>query len=432
MLNCIRNKFGSSDKWYALMDNAFSSIFRLVFAVVIARIAGPEVFADHILLFTAFIILQSLSFSYFTVPVVHSAGSGISCIRQLYAWSGRRLQRLQIVLLFILILAFFWMNRMGVSSVVFIGFAASSLLALSVQHQRSCKQTCFKSRLVLRANAYGLVLHCVVFLVGWYYMNAPLGGYWWGFFLSQLIGYLMLRAKNTTGAELEQKELNSDVLSDFKRNGLHMTMGSLATTFSSRSQPFVLSIVTNAMAVSHFGIAMTLSGPLRILSIALQNVLRPRFALFRNGENYEAFKILYLKVILVFITLGGISVMAAFFMETMLVGYLFKMDESYPNGLLPLAIFLATIDAVTSCQMLAIQTGYRNGASKTTRLRWIAAIVNLFIVFPLCYYFGAIGGLVSIVVSEFVYLLIAQRIVNRIDFWYMKIHLFPKISFAAG
>ena len=415
MKQYLRRLSGNTDKWYSLSDNALSSVFRIVSSMAVLKLAGEEIFAEYVILFTTYVIIQSLSNSYFIMPLAHSAGLGKSHISEMYRWTEKRLRKLQVFIALLIGVSFFVTSPLNIDHHVFTGFGGSILFSLSAQNRRSRNQTHFKSKIILISNIYGLALHSFIFLVGWHYYNAPLAGYWWGCFASQICCYYILNFLQSSETKGERVALSHEIISRVTKDGLHMTMGSLANMFSSRSQPFVLSLLSGSLAVSYFGVVMTFSGPLRILSVALQNTLRPRFALFVNDKDPDRFRKLYFKSQSMIIALGIVALLVSFCIESTLVTFLLGTNNSFPAGLLSLAIFLATLDAVTSCQMVAIQTACQKGPSKTTQMRWIAAGVNLLIIFPLSYYYGATGAIISALVSECFYFCLAQSVINKND-----------------
>lgn len=187
-----------------------------------------------------------------------------------------------------------------------------------------------------------------------------------------------------------------------------MLRGSLANSACSRLQPYLLGAIANAEMLAFYGVLWTLIGPVRQLSMALTNLLRPRLALFHNQQRPVEFARMYRSALSVLSAAGILASAAALWLGHPSVTFLFGPELAPASQWLSLALIYAALDAITTCQMVAVQIKREDGAALTARLRIHSAIISLVLVIPATVFCGLSGTIGSLLIAEIYYAIACQ------------------------
>ncbi len=139
-------------------------------------------------------------------------------------------------------------------------------------------------------------------------------------------------------------------------HGRSILIGSLSNSACSKVAPFVLENIGGLIAVASFGATWTLLGPLRMISGAINGILRPRLALYINSGNIEGFNGLLQLALISIVIVGSFGTLATAFIGPFLIEVLFDPSLRNAGFLLPLGMAYSTLDVVTTTQMIALQT----------------------------------------------------------------------------
>ena len=219
---------------------------------------------------------------------------------------------------------------------------------------------------------------------------------------------LPLWSRRDTGAALVPR----DVMRRFDRMGLPMAVGSAANTACSRVQPFVLQAAAGAATVSAFGVAATTIGPIRMLSMALSSVVRPRLALLQERAT-EAWS-LATKVCLLIAAAGACGILLALMVGASVIAWAFGAEYAHVGQLLPLACIFATLEATAAILVVAIQVMHADGAAIATRMRVGVSGLSILLVWPACSYGAASGAFTTLCLTELLFLLLAATAMQRL------------------
>jgi len=403
------------DKFFSIGDSALLSLSRLFVTIALARLLDTDSFAQCLLLLAAAVILLSVAQSWFTTPLIHLAGKGMRVRTSMNRWAMQRIHRLMLLVVAVGATGYVLYFHRYVEGATYGAFLLSLLAGLQVQHERACRQAEFESAKVFYGDFLGLCSHAGVFLIGWLVFGSIQLSFWLGMTLNSWIAVWVMRGSYSTVPlkAMCQTEEISALQKGYRHMGNMMVLGSLATTISSRLHPFLLASVSSSLSVAQLGVVMTLVGPIRMVSVALNVLLRPRLSRLHETGETGGFKRLVGASIVALLLGGLLGVVIALLFERVLIETLFGTKWDAALGLLPFAVVYATLDAVTTCLMVALQTGYRGGTRHTTIARGIAAGVTISSVVPLCSNFGAFGALLSLLLAETVYLIYSLWVIAR-------------------
>jgi len=395
----------ASDKLSSLANTAILSIFRLVAGVAIARMAGVESFAAYVLLVTAQITIASLVATCCDTPML-SIASGLNRKQRdslIQATKRRsRYYRLSILgagLLFYPIIRVYYSD-----TAVYFGFLLSTVAVVSAQFQRARLQALFKMNLAIVADTIAVLLIALSTYLAWRLYNDASLGFWCG----SLVGFSISAHVMSRKAPIKEPVApNPELAARTARNGRAMLSGTLANALCSRLHPYLIQLSTSAAAVASYGAAWTFLGPIRMAIVALTNILRPRLASFHGKGQVNEFSSLLLRARILITALG--SVLLCFFLafgsESVIL--LFGNELQVPTGILCLAALYATLDALTTTQMIQLQIEKRNGSKLASKYRITAALISILLALPLLYFMGLAGAFASLLVSEACYALLA-------------------------
>lgn len=393
----------NTDKFYGLADSALLSGYRFACGLAIARVGGAEIFASFILLTTTGIIFQILPSTAYLIPLLNKGtGANPAVYGALCNWAQRGVERAALVFLPLGVLCAYFFTSGQVSITTSVGFALAASFQLLQSAARTRLQIEFKLSSAFGIDLTGILVHCLVSGALWLQSGSILTAYWFGSFAAAAFGTVRMRfnAKNLNkGAPIEQ----APILDQAKADGRSMLKGSIANSACSKIQPYLLGIFSNPETLAFYGVIWTLIGPIRLLIIAVSNLMRPRLALYVNQSRMNDFaRTLRLSYALILvITLLATPLSLAF--GSSLTLFLFGPELAAAGKWLFLAFVYAGLDAFTSCQMIAAQTRLVHGAQLTTRLRIQSALiaVPLFIFGTL--QFGLVGSIGSLIIAELYY-----------------------------
>jgi O-antigen/teichoic acid export membrane protein len=140
-----------------------------------------------------------------------------------------------------------------------------------------------------------------------------------------------------------------------------------------------------------------------MLSMALSNLLRPRLSLAKGSNDSAAFQRMYKRALSIVLLCGLLATGAVTLIGSLVVELLFGTELAGAGSLLPFAMIYATIDALTTCQMVARQIDDTNGAAHTARFRIYAAILSLTLLVPMTHYLGLQGSIGALIIAEIFY-----------------------------
>jgi len=403
---------GKRDKFYALADSAGRSMFRLLSAILVARLCGPAMYAVYVLCITIETVATAIPNAVNLSPML-SIGPGLKddC-REGFLWRvSRRHVRWSLWLALFGALAAPLLVEEHISAWTWVAFAAALFASGAVNAARSRQQARFHSRSVFWADFGGLALPLLVALM---LHDASPDVLLTGYFAAMALGFGV--ATLAMNRQLPSStEVPDDVMRRFHRMGPPMATGSVANSVCSRVQPFVLQAAAGAGAVGVFGAAATTIGPMRLLAMALSSVVRPRLALFAGHEDQRGAWRMLNKVCVLLAACGVAGVAGAWLLGEWLVGLVFGPEFAAVGELLPLAFVFASLEATAAIMVVALQTLRENGAATATRLRIAVSVLALVIVWPACSYAWAAGAFTALCATELLFLLLAYAAIRRPD-----------------
>ena len=155
--------------------------------------------------------------------------------------------------------------------------------------------------------------------------------------------------------------------------------------------------------VGLFGGAATLIGPIRLASMSMGNLLRPRLAVHAGRADRQEVRRM-VATTLVVLSAGGILLTFVFAIFGEQIGRLVFGDTLAGLGaILPLASAFATVESIGACMVIVVQTTRFNGAAEATAARTITAVVALTVMWHACSAYGAIGAFVVALIAEMVF-----------------------------
>jgi O-antigen/teichoic acid export membrane protein len=409
-----RGFFKNRDKFFTLADSGVVSIGRLLVSIALARLATTQGFADYILLLSVNVILLSLPATTIITPMVNLATGRRSGDRAaVFRWSHKRLRTVYSLFPILALVGLPIVLYADMSIWVYAGFAFATTAGLELQFQRACLQAVFRTQWALIADCIYLFVTILGIAVAFSTGSSPVGGFWWGSAIGGALGASAMWFARMRNSNPENSPRNDHpekaIMERARQDGRDMLTGSIANSACSRLQPFVLSLVAGASAVASFGAAWTLVGPLRMLSAALNGMLRPRLAIHLANNDPKAFNRLQYAVYAALGAAGLAGVGIMIVIGPAIAAFLFGESLRAVGYVLPVALAYGTLDAITTSQMIVMQVKLGRGARTASRLRIQAAVVSLVLIVPACMYFGAWGAFLALIVAEGIYALQASR-----------------------
>ncbi len=404
--------FQNTDKFYGLADSALISAFRFACGLAIARLGGPEIFATYILYVTTNVIFQLIpSASYLTPLLNRGTGACPAVYGSLCQWAQRGVERTALVFFFSGCLLMAALAPLGVlSAVTALGFLGTASMLLLQNAARTRMQMEFKLSHALLADTTSCLLHVLTTLVLWLNDWSILSAYWWGACIGSLYGWLRMRSV-AKPLRPEATRESIEAVKQAKQDSKSILRGSIANSACSRIQPYLLGSIASVETLAHFGVLWTLIGPIRLLTMAISNLLRPRLALYANQARELTFQKTYRLTLLLVVLCSSAACVLSIAYGTHITGLLFGVELQGAGHLLYMALLYAGLDALTSCQMIATQILHANGAQLTARLRIHSAVIALALFVPATLSLGLAGTIGSLIAAE-LYYAIACRILS--------------------
>ncbi|MDG2168950.1 MAG: hypothetical protein P8L44_13620 [Opitutales bacterium] len=144
-----------------------------------------------------------------------------------------------------------------------------------------------------------------------------------------------------------------------------------------------------------------------MLSGAISGLLRPRLAMHKIQGSTPNFQRALNQAFLLVGAVGASGILISALLGPHIITFLFDPSLRSAGWLLPLAMLYATIEVVTSIQVIALHTKYERGAVMATKLRILAAVISLALIYPLSLWLGAWGAYTTILIAELTYFVCA-------------------------
>ena len=399
MIHKLAAFFAHRDKFYGFADSGLISLFRFACGIAMARIAGPEGFATYVLLMSSAVIFQMLPTTLYVAPLLNlgNRGNQDSYIT-LHKWAKRGVLRASLLFVAVGTVGILLLPQAKLSTTTGLSFLAAASAVLLQQLLRARLQLQFKQRQALIADCATVTIHFFSSLILWQNGLAAQPAFWIGTCISALLGSALMRL--ALGRTPTTYECDHELQNTATSTGRVMLIGSVAYTACSRLQPFVIGLIASTAVIAQYGVAWTLIGPIRMLSMALTSLLRPRLSLYSQKENQHAFRSVYQRAQVLILIVGSAGIAASFILGEWGIVTLFGHELRSASKLLPLALLYATLDALTTSQMVACQIGDKDGPALTSKLRVHAAIISLLLLVPLTYLFSAYGTIGSLIIAE--------------------------------
>ncbi|HBM86112.1 MAG TPA: hypothetical protein DD423_04910 [Opitutae bacterium] len=409
MMNKVANFFAHRDKFYGFADSGLISLFRFACGIAMARIAGAEGFATYVLLMSTAVIFQMLPTTLYLTPLLNLGNSGKQdSYITLNRWAKRGILRAALLFIGIGTLALLMLPQKALPTATGLSFLAATACMLVQQFLRARLQLQFKQRQAFISDCATVTVHIATSLTLWKNGLAAQPAFWLGGCISCLLGSALMRL--SLGRTPPTYECDHSLQKTAASSGRVMLIGSIANTACSRFQPFVIGLIASTAAIAQYGVAWTLIGPIRMLSMALTSLLRPRLSLCCKTQDHQAFQGIYYRALSLISIFGAAGIIASFILGEWTIATLFGDELSSASNLLPLALLYATLDALTTSQMVACQIGNKDGPALTSKLRVHSAIISLLLLVPMTYAFGLYGTIGSLIIAELYYALrINQR-----------------------
>ena len=408
----MKRFLGNTDKYYALIDAAGLSLTKMALTIILARITHTDTFATYILMLTVSIIWANLPNSFIVMPML-TVAPGLEMPQRLaviHATIGRYLRWYGIAIL--VALCFTPLSRrVEISPLIYLGFCASIAMNGMATLLRANLQCVFCMKRAMVADIIASLILLVSVGAAWWWDWEVMAIFWWANAASWAVACVIM----SSGIPRLDHSIRppAEALARIYAMGWPSVTGSLANTACSRLQPFVLAVASGPLAVGLFGIANTFIGPIRMLAMAMNGVLRPRLALHYGGSDRAAVRrSLFLAVVC--LAAVGITITIVFAVAGQKLAVL-VFGEGFQNigSVLPIAAFYALIDAMTACLIVAMQTCLHNGTRLATKLRIFVAALSLAIMWPACAKYGASGAFGGILLAECIYLAASIRSLYR-------------------
>jgi O-antigen/teichoic acid export membrane protein len=410
MLRLPRFNLTHPDKYFALGGNVVRSLARFFVSLLIARLAGNQVYGGFVLLASAEIIVLSIITSLFVAPMV-TMGPGRSAEERaaLTALAFRRTVRWSIVIGLVALSSLPLALRFEVTPLAFVGFCLTTSLSCVGAASRGWRQAEFASRRAFWADAIGLATPVAAVAMG-AVAGLPVTTVYW---LASAVGAALTLWRLGCPDLAPLASLDTGISRRFARMGLHMTLGTLGNTVCSRIQPFVLAAAGGSQVVAMFGGAALLIGPIRLLSMTMSNVLRPRLSWHLNQGRLDEVRRIVLIAIGGFLAVGLPAIAGAAALGDWAAVLIFGDDYRDVAPILPWAAAFAMLEAIGATLVVLAQTALPNGAACATALRTATTVAALAIVWPACSRFGAAGAFAAAAAIELLFVgLMTDRVLR--------------------
>ena len=399
MMHKIAAFFAHRDKFYGFADSGLISLFRFACGVAMARIAGAEGFATYVLLMSTAVIFQMLPTTLYVAPLLNLGNRGKQdSYITLHKWANRGVVRASLLFIGLGTAGLLVLPQAELPLTTGLSFLAAASAVLLQQLFRARLQLQFKQRQALIADGATIIIHIGSSVILWQSGLSAQPAFWIGACISALLGSALMR--QALGPTPTTHECDHTLQKTAASTGRVMLIGSLAYTACSRLQPFVIGLIASTAVIAQYGVAWTLIGPIRLLSMALTSLLRPRLSLYSQEEHRHAFRSVYQRAQALILIVGSAGIVASFIFGEWGVITLFGSELSSASKLLPLALLYATLDGVATTQMVACQIGDEDGPALTSKLRVHAAIISLLLLVPMTYLFSAHGTISSLIIAE--------------------------------
>jgi len=412
MLRLPRIDLKHTDKYYALGGNVVRSLARLFVSLLIARLAGSQAYGGFVILATAEVIALSIITSLLVAPMMTMApGRSPEERAGLIAFAFGRTLRWSFAIGVVMLLALPLASRVEVKPWVFVGFCLSTILWGICVAARGWRQAEFNSRRAFWADALGLTMPVAAVAAAAAAGIEVTAVYWWASAGGAALTLRRLGQPDRTPAT----PLGDATAHSFSRMGVHMTVGTLSNTVCSRIQPFVLVAAGGSQAVAMFGAASLLIGPLRLLSMTMSSVLRPRIAWHLNQGRTDEVRRMVLLAVGGFLTIGLPAIAAAATLGDPLVVLTLGDEYRGAGRILPWAAAFAMLEAIGATLVVLIQTALPKGPAVVTILRTATTVGALAIVWPACSRFGATGAFAAAAAVELLFVgLLTERALREL------------------
>jgi len=392
-----------SDKHFAFLDNMLRSLARFGISVLVARLAELDRYATFVLAASAEIATQSVITSVAIAPMI-SLASGRSGRDEKAVYDRGRLLTRRIVILTATIglLAAAFAGRFGISASMVLGFSASTVAWSLVLWTRGRLSAGFRSRQGFIGDLAGLAVAMALTVAAASSGLDVVAAFWWSNAAGGFVAWALMMKGCSTGRPTALDSASHRRFGDMSRA---MTVGTVAVAAAGRIQPFVLASVGGAALVGLFGVVATLIGPMRLLSMSLSNLLRPRFSLYSNTDRPERLRSTMAAAVVLVLLAGGCGTLFSAVLGGTFVRMLFGTSFTVPAGVIPLAAIYATLEAVGAIGVVCVQVVLANGAAVATRRRVVVTATTLALLWPACARFGVAGAFGTVAVLEVVFVI---------------------------
>jgi O-antigen/teichoic acid export membrane protein len=390
-----------ADKTAALAGSALRSVLRVAAAVTVARMTDAHGFASFVTLTAIETIGTALAGAAISNPLItllpargKAATHAMLATASRWGWvaaaifgiCGWALAR----------------GMLGSSAIEATAFSAFVVASTLSTPSRAKLTAGFSSRVVLTADAAGASLAVVTVwslaLAGTFSGNecvwiALAAG-------AALTAWILRRSSGRSVGHAVDPATSATATKDMKRLAVPMVIGSAGVTASSRLQPFALEAAAGASAVAVFGAAQSLAGPLRLMSMSLSGLVRPRLALHLAKGNLPAANRALLLSMAPPVLVTVLSVPVILLAGHELQQAMFGTGIPYSTACLLGMFIYAALEAVGANLTIAVQTFDVDGSRRATVTRLVAAAAALAMLWPAATVAGAAGSAWSLAIVE--------------------------------
>ncbi|MEM7245690.1 MAG: SLBB domain-containing protein [Acidobacteriota bacterium] len=412
--NPDRSAPAPSDKIFALTGTGLRSLARFGFNFAVARLVGESLHASFVLAVAVEVTVLAIVQAWVVAPFLTLApGRDADEKTALFRHSRQRLRRLSWLALLGL-MACVPLASVDPARALFAGGVIASIVAAAWRAlDRGREESAFRASRALALDVLALAVHVLVVVVAIVSDLPVLATCFWAAALGNALALIIARViRGSLGATSLTPELNRR----YDSLARPMTIGSMGNAVGSRLQPFVLAAAGGVSAVSSFGLAAGLVGPLRLVSMALSGVLRPRFARHVNAGEPEDLRHALkraLQLVGVLALLAAIALpLAGNVLVELLVGRAYEL-----RGILLIASVFTGLEAIGAVLVVHSQCSDESGAARVTKWRLSLAFPSLALTWPAAELFGAAGAFGTMAVFEaiFVGALLSRVVFRRRD-----------------
>jgi O-antigen/teichoic acid export membrane protein len=391
------------DKAYAFLASGTRSATRVLLGVLLARLGGEVCFAHYALLLIVEVILSTLVSCLATTPLQTLAPRAGPLSTQLLGFATQRLWRALALAALLLVVAFPLAQRWGISLEAYAGFVTYCVFTNGVRFFQGWERARFRSGRALWAELWAWALPLCALAGTASLPGSLLSRAWWFLACGNAFALAFLlcgeRATPATAAVAPWRR-------EFLALGKPMLIGSIAYSICSRTQPFVLEGASGTAAVATFAAAIALTGPLRVFSMAIDAILRPRLALLRRAAAIRP-------LLVTLVLKGSLGALTA---GVVLAGGPKLIDWIYGDAVRELAPALlaalcyVTLEALGSSAVVWLQvTRGSEGARLATRARIRVCALGLAALYPSCAWGGPAVALLAMAGCEVLFLGLVVR-----------------------